>query len=168
VVDRQAEPDPIEVGLSERHLVRPLDPLAGVEPPLLHEPSVDPDQVPQRFVLGVVGADDRRSVIATTCDHDDLVRRSRIRLRRDCENDKNTHAEQEQSLQDLIPLLMILIPTYAADDRAPSPLSDERSPRARQQATEPDRKEAPFRFWNCQPMLDAAFPTAAPLSVSAR
>ena len=94
MIDRQAEPDPIEVGLSERHLVRPLDPLAGVEPSLLHEPSVDPDQVPKRFVLGVVGADDRRSVIATTGDHHDLVRRSRIRLRRRCENDENTYAQQ--------------------------------------------------------------------------
>ena len=94
MVDGQSEPDPIEVGLSERHLVRPLDPFAGVEPPLLHEPSVDPDQIPKRFVLGVVGADDRRSVIATTGDHHDLVRRSRIRLRRRCENDKNTDAKQ--------------------------------------------------------------------------
>ena len=94
MVDRQAEPDPIEMGLSERHLVRPLDPLAGIEPPLLDEPSVDPDQVPQRFVLGVVGADDRRPVIAITGDHHDLVRRARIRLRRRCENDKNTYGEQ--------------------------------------------------------------------------
>ena len=94
MVDRQSEPDPIEVGLSERHLVRPLDPLARLESSLLHEPSVDPDQVPQRLVLGVVGADDRRSIIAITCDHHDLVRRSRIRLRRDCENDKNTYAQQ--------------------------------------------------------------------------
>jgi len=103
VVDGQAEPDPIEVGFSERHLVRPLDPLAGLETPLLDEPSVDPDQVPKRLVLGVVGADDRRSVIATTGDHHDLVRRSRIRLRWRCENDKNTDAEQKQSFQDLIP-----------------------------------------------------------------
>ena len=95
MVDREAEPDPIEVGFSERHLVRPLDPLAGVEPSLLHEPSVDPDQVPQRFVLGVVGADDRRSVIATTGDHHDLVRRSRICFRRNCENDENTHVQQQ-------------------------------------------------------------------------
>ena len=94
MIDRQAEPDPIEVGLSERHLVRPLDPLAGFEPSLLHEPSVDPDQVPQRFVLGVVGADDRRSVIATTGDDHDLVRRARIRLRWRCESDKNTDAKQ--------------------------------------------------------------------------
>ena len=94
MVHREAEPDPIEVGLSERHLVRPLDPLAGVEPSLLHEPSVDPDQVPQRLVLGVVGADDRRSVIATTGDDHDLVRRAWIRLRRRCENDKNTDAKQ--------------------------------------------------------------------------
>ena len=94
MVDRQAEPDPIEVRLSERHLVRPLDPLTGVEPSLLDEPSVDPDQVPQRLVLGVVGADDRRSVIAVSGDHHDLVRRSRISLRRRCENDKNTDAEQ--------------------------------------------------------------------------
>ena len=95
MVDRQAEPDPIEVGLSERHLVRPLDPLAGVEPSLLHEPSVDPDQVPQRLVLGVVGADDRRAVITTTGDHHHLVRRPRISLRRDCENDENTHVQQQ-------------------------------------------------------------------------
>ena len=95
MVDREAEPDPIEVGFSERHLVCSLDPLSGVEPSLLDEPSVDPDQVPQRLVLGVVGADDRRSVIATTGDHHDLVRRSRISLRRDCENDKNTHAQQQ-------------------------------------------------------------------------
>ena len=94
MVDREAEPDPVEVGLPERHLVRPLDPLARVEPSLLHEPSVDPDQVPQRLVLGVVGADEGRSVIAITCDHHDLVRRSRIRLRRRCENDKNTYAKQ--------------------------------------------------------------------------
>jgi hypothetical protein len=94
VVDRQAEPDPIEMRLSERHLVRPLDPLPGVEPSLLHEPSVDPDQVPERLVLGVVGADDRRSVIATTGDDHDLVRRAWIRLRRRCENDKNTDAKQ--------------------------------------------------------------------------
>ena len=94
MVLREAEPDPIEVGLSERHLVRPLDPLAGFEPSLLHEPSVDPDQVPQRLVLGVVGADDRRSVIATTGDDHDLVRRAWIRLRRRCENDKNTDAKQ--------------------------------------------------------------------------
>ena len=94
MVDRQAEPDPIEMRLSERHLVRPLDPLPGVEPSLLHEPSVDPDQVPERLVLGVVGADDRRSVIATTGDDHDLVRRARIRLRRRCENDKNTDAKQ--------------------------------------------------------------------------
>ena len=95
MVDREAEPDPVEVGLSERHLVRPLDPLAGFEPSLLDEPSVDPDQVPQRLVLGVVGADDRRSVIAIPGDHHDLVRRSRISLRGDCENDKNTHAQQQ-------------------------------------------------------------------------
>jgi len=95
VVDREAEPDPIEVGLPERHLVRPLDPLAGFEPSLLDEPSVDPDQVPQRFVLGVVGADDRRSVITVPRDHHDLIRRSRISLRRDCENDKNTQAQQQ-------------------------------------------------------------------------
>ena len=94
MVDRQAEPDPIEMRLSERHLVRPLDPLPGVEPSLLHEPSVDPDQVPERLVLGVVGADDRRSVIATTGDDHDLVRRAWIRLRRRCENDKNTDAKQ--------------------------------------------------------------------------
>ena len=95
MVDRQAEPDPVEVGFSERHLVRPLDPLAGLEPSLFDESSVDPDQVPQRFVLGVVGADDRRSVIAVSGDHHDLVRRSRISLRRRCENDKNTDAEQQ-------------------------------------------------------------------------
>jgi hypothetical protein len=95
VVHRQAEPDPVEVGFSERHLVRPLDPLARVEPSLLDEPSVDPDQVPQRFVLGVVGADERRSVIAVPGDHHDLVRRSRISLRWRCENDKNTHNEQQ-------------------------------------------------------------------------
>lgn len=94
MVDREAEPDPVEVGLPERHLVRPLDPLARVEPSLLHEPSVDPDQVPQRFVLGVVGADDRRAVIATTGDDHHLVRRPRISLRRCCENDKNTYAQQ--------------------------------------------------------------------------
>ena len=94
MVDGQAEPDAIEVGFSERHLVRPLDPFAGVEPSLLDEPSVDPDQVPQRLVLGVVGADQGRTVIATTGDHHDLVRRSRIRLRRRCENDKNTDAKQ--------------------------------------------------------------------------
>jgi hypothetical protein len=103
VVDRQAEPDPVEVRLSERHLVRPLDPLARVEPSLLDEPSVDPDQVPQRLVLGVVGADDRRSVIAVSGDHHDLVRRSRISLRRRCENDDSTHTQQQQSFQDLIP-----------------------------------------------------------------
>ena len=94
MVHREAEPDPVEVRLSERHHVRPLDPFARVEPSLLDEPSVDPDQVPQRSVLGVMGADDRRSVIAITCDHHDLVRRSRIRLRRRCENDKNTDAKQ--------------------------------------------------------------------------
>jgi hypothetical protein len=33
VVDREAEPDPVEMGLSERHLVRPLDPLAGSSRP---------------------------------------------------------------------------------------------------------------------------------------
>jgi len=95
VVDRQAEPDPVEVGLSERHLVRALDPLAGFEPSLLDEASVDPDQVPQRLVLGVVGADDRRSVIAVSGDHHHLVRRPRISLRRDCENDENTYTEQQ-------------------------------------------------------------------------
>ena len=95
MVDRKTEPDPVEVGLSERHLVRPLDPLAGGEPPLLDEPSVDPDQVPQRLVLGVVGADDRRAVITITGDHHHLVRRPRISLRGRCENDKNTDAEQQ-------------------------------------------------------------------------
>ena len=95
MVDREAEPDPIEMRLSERHLVRPLDPLAGVEPSLLHEPSVDPDQISQRFVLGVVGADDRRSVITTSGDHHHLIRRPRISLRRRCENDKNTHVQQQ-------------------------------------------------------------------------
>ena len=94
MVDREAEPDPVEVRLSERHLVRPLDPLAGVEPSLLDEPSVDPDQVSKRLVLGVVGADDRRSVIAISGDHHDLIRRSRICLRRGCENDENTHTQQ--------------------------------------------------------------------------
>ena len=44
------------------------------EAALLHDRPVDPDQVPQRLVLGVVGADDRRAVIATTGDHHDLVR----------------------------------------------------------------------------------------------
>jgi hypothetical protein len=72
-----------------------LDTLAGVEPTLLHEPSVDPDEVPKRFVLGVVGADDRRSVIAVSGDHHHLVRRPRISLRRRCENDKNTYTEQQ-------------------------------------------------------------------------
>ena len=95
MVDRQAEPDPVEMRLSERHLVRPLDPLAGGEPPLFDESSVDPDQVPQRLVLGVVGADERRSVIAVSGDHHHLVRRPRISLRRRCENDKNTHAQQQ-------------------------------------------------------------------------
>jgi hypothetical protein len=103
VVDREAEPDPIEVGLPERNLVRPLDPLAGFEPSLLDESSVDPDQVPQRLVLGVVCADDRRSVIAVPGDHHDLVRRSRISLRGHCENDDSTHTQQQQSFQDLIP-----------------------------------------------------------------
>ena len=95
MIDRQAEPDPEEVGLAERLRVRSLDPFAGGQSPLLHESSVDPDEVPQRLVLGVVGADDRRSVIATTGDHHDLVRRSRISLRRRCENDESTHAEQQ-------------------------------------------------------------------------
>jgi len=95
VVHRETEPDPVEVGLSERHNVGSLDPLARGEPALLDEASVDPDQVPQRLVLGVVGADERRSVIAVSGDHHDLVRRSRISLRRRCENDKNTHAEQQ-------------------------------------------------------------------------
>ena len=103
MVNREAEPDPIEMRLSERHLVRPLDPLAGVEPSLLDEPSVDPDQVPQRFVLGVVGADDRRAVITTTGDHHDLVRRSRISLRGHCENDDSTHTQQQQSFHDPSP-----------------------------------------------------------------
>ena len=95
MVDRQAEPDPVEMRLSERHHVRPLDPLAGFEPSLLDEPPVDPDQVPQRLVLRVVSADERRSVVATPGDHHHLVRRPRISLRRHCENDKNTHAEQQ-------------------------------------------------------------------------
>jgi hypothetical protein len=95
MVDRQAEPDPIEVRFSERHLVRSLDPFAGGESPLLDESSVDPDQVPQRLVLGVVGADERGSVIAIAGDHHDLVRRSRISLRRGCKNDESTHAEQQ-------------------------------------------------------------------------
>ena len=103
MVDREAEPDPVEMRLSERHHVGPLDPLAGVEPSLLHEPSVDPDQVPQRFVLGVVRADDRRSVSAIAGDHHHLVRRSRISLRRDCENDENTHIQQQQPFQDPSP-----------------------------------------------------------------
>jgi len=103
VVHRQAEPDPVEVGFSERHLVRALDPLAGVEPSLLDEASVDPDQVSQRLVLGVVGADERRAVVAVSGDHHDLVRRPRISLRRDCENDEKTHNQQQQSFQDLIP-----------------------------------------------------------------
>ena len=111
MVNREAEPDPIEVRLSERHLVRPLDPLAWVEPSLLDEPSVDPDQVPQRLVLGVVGADDRRAVIAIAGDNHDLVRRPRISLRRRCENDDSSHTQQQQSFQDLIPLLMIWGPT---------------------------------------------------------
>ena len=106
MVDRQAEPDPIEMRLSERHLVRPLDPLPGVEPSLLDESSVDPDQVPQRLVLRVVGADDRRAVVATPRDHHHLVRRPRISLRRHCENDQSTYAQQEQPLHDPIPLLM--------------------------------------------------------------
>ena len=107
MVDREAEPDPVEVGFSERHLVRPLDPFAGGEPSLLDEPSVDPDQVPQRLVLGVVGADDRRAVIATTGDHHDLVRRSRISLRGHCENDENTHTQQQQSFQDPSPSMTL-------------------------------------------------------------
>jgi hypothetical protein len=72
-----------------------LDPFARVEPPLLDEPSIDPDQVPQRLVLGVVGADERRSVIAIPGDHHDLVRRSRISLRRRCKNDDNAHTQQQ-------------------------------------------------------------------------
>jgi len=107
VVHREAEPDPVEVGLSERHLVGPLDPLAGGEPPLLDESSVDPDQVSQRLVLGVVGADDRRAVIATTGDHHDLVRRSRISLRGHCENDDSTHTQQQQSFQDPSPSMTL-------------------------------------------------------------
>ena len=103
MVNREAEPDPVEMRLPERHHVGPLDPLAGGEPSLLDEPSVDPDQVAQRLVLGVVGADDRRSVIAVPGDHHDLVRRSRISLRRHCENDDSTHTQQQQSFQDLIP-----------------------------------------------------------------
>ena len=107
MVHREAEPDPIEVGFSERHVVRPLDPLARVEPSLLDEPSVDPDQVPQRLVLGVVGADERRSVIAISGDHHDLVRRPRISLRGRCENDDSTHTQQQQAFQDPSPSMTL-------------------------------------------------------------
>ena len=85
MVDRQTEPDPEEVGLSERLRVRPLDAFAGGQSPLLDDPSVDPDQVPQRLVLGVVRTDDRRWVIAGTRDHHDFVRRSRVGVCRDRE-----------------------------------------------------------------------------------
>jgi hypothetical protein len=95
VVDRQAEPDPEEVGLSERLRVRTLDPFAGGQSPLLHEPAVDPDQVPQRLVLGVVCADDRRRVITGARDHHDFVRRSRVGMCRHGECKEHAHNEQQ-------------------------------------------------------------------------
>ena len=95
MVDRQAEPDPEEVGLPERLRVRPLHPFAWGQPPLLHESSVDPDQVPQRLVLGVVSADDRRWVITGTRDHHDFVRRSRVGMCRHGEC-KEERADTEQ------------------------------------------------------------------------
>jgi hypothetical protein len=94
VVDRQAEPDPEEVGLSDRLCVRSLDPFAWSQSPLLHESSVDPDQVPQRLVLGIVCADDRRWVITGTRDHHDFVRRSRVGMCHDRECKENAHTEQ--------------------------------------------------------------------------
>ena len=113
MVDRQAEPDPVEVGLSERHLVGSLDPFAGIESPLLHESPVDPDQVPQRLVLGVVGAHDRGSVGAIPGDHHDLVRRSGIGMCHDRECKEKADSEQQQPFQDSIPLPMIFFqPTF--------------------------------------------------------
>ena len=94
MVDRQAEPDPEEVGLSERLRVRPLDPFAWGQSPPLNESSVDPDQVPQRLVLGVVCADDRRWVVTGTRDHHDFVRRSRVGMCR--HGECKEHAETEQ------------------------------------------------------------------------
>jgi len=95
VVDRQAEPDPEEVGLSERLRVPPLDPFAWSEPPFLHKSSVDPDQVPKRLVLGVVCADDRRWVITRPRDHHDFVRRSRVGMCRHGECKEHADTEQQ-------------------------------------------------------------------------
>ena len=106
MVDRQAEPDPEEVGLSERLRVRSLDPFPRSQPPLLHESSVDPDQVPQRLILGVVGADDGRSVIAIPGDHHDLIRRSRVGMCHDRECQKNADKEQQKPFHEPIPLRM--------------------------------------------------------------
>jgi len=95
VIDRQAEPDPEEVGLAERLRVRSLDPFAGGQSPLLHESSVDPDEVPQRLVLGVVCADDRRWVITGSRDHHDFVRRSRVGMCRHGEYKEHADTEQQ-------------------------------------------------------------------------
>jgi len=95
VVDRQAEADPEEVGLSERLRVRSLDPFAWSQSALLHESPVDPDQVPERLVLGVVCADDRRRVVTGTRDHHDFVRRSRVGMCRHRESKEHADTEQQ-------------------------------------------------------------------------
>jgi len=95
VVDRQTEPDPEEVGLSERLRIRPLDPFAWSKAPLLHESSVDPDEIPERLVLGVVCADDRRRVVTRTRDDHDFVRRSRVGMCRHGECEEHADTEQQ-------------------------------------------------------------------------
>ena len=116
MVDRQAEPDPEEVGFSERLRVRSLDPFPWSQSPLLHESSVDPDQVPQRLVLSVVCADDRRWVITGTRGHHDFVRRSRVGMCRHGECKEHADTEQQQTFHDPSPsewssLVLILHPS---------------------------------------------------------
>ena len=81
MVDGEPEPDAEEMGLAERHVIRALHALVGLQDACFNQLPVDPDQVMERLIRCVVRAHDGRTVTAIAVDHDDLIGRPRIRVR---------------------------------------------------------------------------------------
>jgi hypothetical protein len=96
------------VGLSQRHLVRPLDPFAGGQSALIDQSSVDPDEPTELNILGVVRSEDRRPILAVPEDHLDLVGRARVGERRNGGRQREQHRNQKQLLHPILLTVTVL------------------------------------------------------------
>lgn len=124
-VSRQAESDAEEVRLPQRHLVGSLDPPTGSESALIDEQSVDPDQPAEFDLLGVVGSEDRRPILAVPQDHLHLIGRTRVGERREGERECEQQRNQQKFLH---PILLVMAFCRASSLEKPYPDIRTRTP----------------------------------------